>query len=50
MKEFSWAYVMAGVVFGYLMYQMNDNLIISIILGLAVALGGNRDCIFKRKK
>ena len=24
MKEFSWAYVMAGVVFGYLMYQMND--------------------------
>ena len=32
------------------MYQMNDKLIISIILGLCVALGGNRKCIFQRNK
>ena len=50
MKEFNWSYVVAGVVFGYLMYLSNIDLIIAIILGLGVALGGNRGCIFKRNK
>ena len=50
MKDFNWGYVMAGIIFGYFMYQMNDKLIISIILGLCVALGGNRKCIFQRNK
>ena len=40
LKDINWAYVMAGIIFGYLMYQMNDKLIISIILGLGVALSG----------
>ena len=48
MKEFNWTYVIAGVVFSYLMYLSNIDLIIAIILGLGVALGGNRGCIFKR--
>ena len=48
-KDINWGYVIAGIIFGYLMYQMNDKLIISIILGLCVALGGNR-CIFQRNK
>ena len=48
MKELNWSYVVAGVVFGYLMYLSNINLIVAIILGLGVALGGNRGCIFKR--
>ena len=50
MKDINWGYVIAGIIFGYLMYQMNNKLIISIILGLCVALGGNRDCIFRRNK
>ena len=50
MKELNWSYVAAGVVFGYLMYLSNINLIVAIILGLGVALGGNRGCIFKRNK
>ena len=50
MKDFNWAYVIAGIIFSYFMYQMNDKLIISIILGLCVALGGNRKCIFQRNK
>ena len=48
-KEFNWSYVIAGVVFGYIMY-LSINLITAIILGLGVALGGNRDIIFKRNE
>ena len=47
MKDINWGYIMAGIIFGYFMYQMNDKLIISIILGLCVALGGNKKCIFQ---
>lgn len=50
LKEFNWSYVIAGAVFGYLMYLSNIDLIIAIILGLGVALGGNRGCIFKRNE
>ena len=50
MKELNWSYVAAGVVFGYLMYLSNINLIVAIILGLGVALGGNRGCIFQVNK
>ena len=50
MKELNWSYVAAGVVFGYLMYLSNINLIIAIILGLGVALGGNKNSILKRNK
>ena len=50
MQELNWSYVAAGVVFGYLMYLSNINLIMAIILGLGVALAGNRDCIFRRNK
>ena len=49
MKEIEWSYVAAGVVFGYIMY-LSVNLITAIILGLGVALSGNRGCIFKRNK
>ena len=48
-KEFNWSYVIAGVVFGYIMY-LSMNLITAIILGLGVALSGNIGCIFKRNK
>ena len=47
MKELNWSYVAAGVVFGYSIY-LSVNLITDIILGLGVALCGNRDCIFRR--
>ena len=50
MKEIEWSYVVTRVVFGYLMYPSNINLIIAIILGLGVALSGNTGCIFKRNK
>ena len=49
MKELNWSYVAAGVVFGYIMY-LSVNLITAIILGLGVALGGNRGCIFQVNK
>ena len=50
MKELNWAYVIAGILFGYLIYQNDNNLLLSSLLGLAVALGGNRGCIFQRNK
>ena len=50
MKDFNFIYIVAGVVFGCIMYIATAQLTISIILGLGVALGGNRECIFKRKK
>ena len=31
------------------MFTMTEKLVISIVLGFGVALGGNRECIFKRK-
>ena len=50
MKELNWGYVIAGIFFGFMMYQMNNNLLLSSILGFGVALGGNRGCIFQRNK
>ena len=50
MKNLNITYIVAGLIFGYIMFTMTEKLLISIILGLGVALGGNRECIFKRKK
>ena len=50
MKNLNITYIVAGLIFGYIMFTMTEKLLISIILGLGVALGGNRECIFKSKK
>ena len=50
MKNLNITYIVAGLIFGYIMFTMTEKLLISIILGLGVALGGNSECIFKRKK
>ena len=50
MKDLNITYITAGLIFGYFMFTITENLLISIILGLGVGLGGNRGCIFKSKK
>ena len=50
MKDLNITYIIAGLIFGYIMVTITEKLLISIILGLGVALGGNRGCIFKSKK
>ena len=49
MKDLNITYIIAGLIFGYIMYTITEKLLISILLGLGVALGGNRGCIFKSK-
>ena len=50
MKDLNFNYIVSGVVFGYLMFMITKQLPISIILGVALAFGGNTACIFKRSK
>tara|TARA_B100000315_G_scaffold100911_1_gene92745 strand:+ start:489 stop:662 length:174 start_codon:yes stop_codon:yes gene_type:complete len=50
MKDFNFIYIVAGVVFGCIMYIATAQLTISIILGLGVAFGGNGGYIFKCNK
>ena len=50
MNNLNITYIAAGLIFGYIIFTMTEKLLISIILGLGVALGGNRGCIFKSKK
>ena len=50
MKDLNFTYIVAGVVFGYIMYLSTERLTLSIILGVGVAFGGNTGCIFKVNK
>mgnify|MGYP001178780650 CR=1 FL=1 len=50
MKDLNFTYIVAGVVFGYIMYLSTEQLALSIILGTGVAFGGNTGCIFKVNK
>ena len=50
MKDLNFTYIIAGVVFGYIMYLSTEQLALSIILGTGVAFGGNTGCIFKVNK
>jgi len=50
MKDLNFTYIVAGVVFGYIMYLSTEQLTLSIILGVGVAFGGNTGCIFKVNK
>ena len=50
MKKLIFTYIVAGVVFGYIMYLSTEQLTLSILLGVGVAFGGNTGCIFKVNK
>ena len=40
MKNYNISYIIIGIVSGYIMFTLTNNLFISIILGLGIALGG----------
>jgi len=50
MKDLNFTYIIAGAVLGYIMFIYTEQLTLSIILGVGVALGGNTGCIFKGNK
>ena len=50
MKDLNFTYIAAGLVFGYIMYLSTEQLILSIILGVGVAFGGNIGYILKANK
>jgi len=50
MKKLNFTYIVAGVVFGYIMYISTEQLTLSIILGVGVSFGGNTGNIFKGNK
>ena len=50
MRDLNFTYIVAGLVFGYVMFIVTEQLTLSIILGIGVAFGGNAGCILKSKK
>ena len=50
MKDLNITYIIAGLIFGYIMFTITEKSLISIILGLGVAFGGNGGYIFKCNK
>ena len=50
MRDLNFTYIIAGMVFACIMYIATEQLTVSIILGVGVAFGGNRRCVYRGNK